>query len=465
MNTNIAQREFNSAAKRGLIKIACLIIAISHAGAIAQTQTGKSEGDQTSRQWMDFITKIRELAEQSHVASAYDMDVKARSADLASERTDLGLSLSASYTEYPDGLGGNSGNINNEDLQQYSDIRLNFDLLDQLIRRSSRVDAAKARVRQARHELNQQHELASIELARSAAIAWAEKHQYEALTQALENIQRAKRRLKLSATASMPEITEATLQNEAEVLILHSEITSAFDGLSPFAPTAPPVPEDYTVLPQRAPGTDDIVRLANSSHEAKVLDAEAEALREQAQSLRGNGVELSVFAGHTFQERGVNSSADREDGSLYGVTLTIPLGANQHYQSKSRNWESQARNQEAADALLRRQNNLIQLRNDWSKSVAALSRAIERMRQQNRLLNQMEQRASQPAAGQAPQPWQIDIESAKFWLRVANTWEERGRWMGNLLAWSVMEPDYLQDRFTNSNLNAENSICAPLYEC
>lgn len=452
-----------AAAKIVVSSIVCLAITISQ----ISTARGESnvEGDGPQQQWTEFIAKIRKLAEESYIASAYEMDISARQAQLNSERTDLGLSLSAGYTDYPDGLGGGTSNNNIENLDQYSDVRLNFDLLDQLVRKSSRVDEAKARVRQAKHQLNQQRELAAIEFARSAAIAWAEKRQYQALTHALEDIQRAKRRLKLSATASMPEITEATLQNEAEALILHSEITSAFDGLSPFAPTTPPVPDDYTVLPQRAPGSDDIVRVANESHEAKLLEAQAEALREQSQSLRANGIDLSVFAGHVFQERNINNSADREDGPMYGVTLTIPLGANQYFESRSLNIESQARDQEAADALLRRQKSLIQLRNDWSKSVAALSRSIERMRQQSRLLKQMRQRASQPASGQAPHPWQVDIESAKFWLRVANTWEERGRWMSSLLAWSVIEPDYLVGRFTESHFKADNAICAPIYEC
>lgn len=222
------------------------------------------------------------------------------------------------------------------------------------------------------------------------------------------------------------------------------------------------------MLPQRAPGSDDIVRLANRSTEAKILQLEATALDEEAESFRGNGVDLDLYAGQVYQSRGAGAggaSSDRQEGAQFGAVLTIPLGANDHYQGKSRKWQAQARRQEAADALLRRQQELIELRNDWSQSVAALSRSTERMRQQNRILTQMRQLAGQPSSGRAPHPWQIDVEAARFWLRVADTWRERGDWLANVLAWSVVEPEYLVDRFRDSNLAQENALCAPLYEC
>ncbi len=419
-----------------------------------------------SQRWLNFITQIRELAQQSYRTTAQELMLKSREADVAAERGDTGLSLSASYSDYPDGLGGDVSNgTANDSLEQYSDVRLNYSLLDQLLRKSSRVDAAKARLHQAEYLVSEQHEAASVELARGSAIAWSEKYQYQALSQALSHIQSAKKKLKLSAEASMPEITEATLANEAEALILHNEITSAFDSLSPFEPSAPKLPEDYTVLPQRAPGSDDIIRLANRSSEAKTLELEAEALEEEAESFRGNGVDLDLYAGQVYQRRGGGAGTDREDGAQFGAVLTIPLGANDYYEGKSRKWQAQARRREAADALLQRQRELIELRNDWSQSVAALSRTTERMRQQNRILTQMRQRASQPGSGRAPHPWQIDVETARFWLRVADTWRERGEWLANVLAWSVVEPEYLVDRFRDSNLAQENAICAPLYEC
>lgn len=420
-----------------------------------------------AQRWLNFITQIRELAQQSYRTSAQELMLKSREADVSAARGDTGLSLSASYADYPDGLGGDvsNGTTGAENLEQYSDVRLNYSLLDQLLRKSSRVDAAKARLHQAEYLVSEQHESAALELARGSAIAWSEKYQYQALSQALTAIQSAKKKLKLSAEASMPEITEATLANEAEALILHNEITSAFDSLSPFEPSAPKLPEDYTVLPQRAPGSEDIIRLANSSTEAKTLELEATALEEEAESFRGNGVDLDIYAGQVFQRRGAGAANDADDGPQFGAVLTIPLGANDYYQGKSRRWQAQARRREAADALLERQRELIELRNEWSQSVAALSRATERMRQQNRILTQMRQRANQPGSGRAPHPWQIDVESARFWLRVADTWRERGEWLANVLSWSIAEPEYLVDRFRESNLTQENAICAPLYEC
>ena len=391
--------------------------------------------------------------------------MQALEAGVAAERGDLGLTLSASHSRFPDGLGGDVTNgTTNSSLEQYSDIRLNYRLLDQMMRKGSRVDAAKARLEQAKYEVNEQTATAAIELARGAAQAWSEKFQYQALSEALEAIQAAKKKLKLSAEASMPEITEATLANEAEALILHNEITSAFDSLSPFEPSAPRPPEDYTVLPLRAPGSDDIVRLANQSPQAKILELESKALEEEAESYRGNGVELDLFAGQVFQETG-SGGPDLDDGPQYGAVLTVPLGANDYYRGKALRLQSEARRREAADALLVRQRELIQLRNEWSQSVAAMSRATERMRQQNRILTQMRQRAEHPGSGRGAHPWQIDVENARFWLRVSETWGARGEWLANLLAWAVVEPELLTSEFRESNYSRENAICAPLYEC
>ncbi|MBB3047559.1 hypothetical protein FHR99_001825 [Litorivivens lipolytica] len=462
--------------KRRLVAaITALSVTLTPMTAFAQEAVSDASADaaiqnqtlsEPAQQWLNFISQLRHLSQQSYRTNAEELELRAREAALASERGDLGLNLTASYAEYPDGLGGNinNGTGTDDSLEQYSDVRLNYRLLDQLLRKGSRVDAAKARLRQAEYRVSEQNGQAATELARGSAIAWAEKHQYHALSQALDAIQAAKKKLKLSAEASMPEITEATLANEAEALILHNEITSAFDSLSPFEPSAPRPPMDYTVLPQRAPGSDDIVRLANNAPQAKILELEAEALQEDAESYRGNGINLDLYAGQVFQSRGVNGS-DREDGPQMGAVLTIPLGASDYYEGKALRYQAEARRREAADALLERQRELIDLRNQWSQSVAALSRATERMRQQSRILEQMRTRASQPGSGRAPHPWQIDVETARFWLRVADTWRERGEWLANVLTWAVNEPDYLAGNFRESNLASENAICAPLYEC
>ncbi|WP_372748494.1 TolC family protein [Litorivivens sp.] len=441
----------------------------------AMAQVDKIEAPQETREavplsksakaWLGFITQIRNLSQQSYRTNAQELERQSREAALAAERGDLGLTLSASHSRFPDGLGGDVSNgTTNSSLEKYTDVRLNYRLFDQLLRKGSRVDAAKARLKQAEYEVTEQTATAAIELARGSAQAWSEKYQYQALSEALEAIQAAKKKLKLSAEASMPEITEATLANEAEALILHNEITSAFDSLSPFEPSAPRPPEDYTVLPLRAPGSDDIVRLANQSPEAKMLELESTALKEEAQSYRGNGIDLDLFAGQVYQETAAGGP-ELDDGPQYGAVLTIPLGANDYYRGKALRLQSEARRRQAADALLVRQRELIQLRNEWSQSVAAMSRATERMRQQNRILTQMRKRAEHPGSGRAPHPWQIDVENARFWLRVAETWNARGEWLSNLLAWAVVEPEFLTSEFRESNYSRDNAICAPLYEC
>lgn len=429
--------------------------------------THKTSQQSSQQQWLTFIDSVLEQAKSSGEIKGQAHELRARRAETNAEQGDTGLNLVASYSDYPNGLGGGQSDADN--LESYSELRLNYRLLDQILRKGDRVDAARYREQQAEILLKAQQSALAIELANESATAWAERFQRQALKRALTAIQSAKQKLELAANASMPEITNATLENEAQTLILHKEITSAFDRLSPFDSRAPQLPADYTALPLTAPDSQAIIRAAKHSTEAKILKLEANALEAEARSLSGNGVELDVYAGHVTQDRsgseGVTAGSASDSGNQFGAVLTVPLGSEDSHRKKSRHWQSKARHEEARAAVESRQRELIQLRNQWSEAVSNLSRRTEQLRQEGRMLNQMQTRADHPGAGRAPQPWELNVAEARFWLRVADTWQARGEWAAHVLSWAVIDPKQFQASLNSGRKTNIHSLCAPIKDC
>lgn len=439
----------------------------SAAAASAKVSESRSNAASSQQQWLMFIDSILEQAKSSGDIQGRAHELRALRAETDAERGDTGLSLVASYSDYPNGLGGGQSDADN--LESYSELRLNYRLLDQILRKGGRVDAAKFREKQAEILVKAQQSAVAIELANESAVAWSEGFQRQALKRALSAIQAAKRKLELAAGASMPEITNATLENEAQTLILHKEITSAFDRLSPFDSRAPQLPADYTALPLTAPDSKAIIRAAKTSTEAKILELEAQALQAEARSFSGNGVELDVYAGHVSQDRGgdtgVTAGSASDSGNQFGAVLTVPLGSEDSHRKKSRNWRAKARQEEARAAVELRQRELIQLRNQWSEAVSNLSRRTEQLRQESRILNRMQTRAKHPGSGQAPQPWELDVAEARFWLRVADIWQARGEWASHVLSWAVIDPKQFKAALNAGHKTDIHSLCAPIKNC
>lgn len=421
----------------------------------------------SQQQWLTFIDTVLEQAKSSGEIQGQAHELRSRRAETNAERGDTGLNLVASYSDYPNGLGGGQSDADN--LESYSELRLNYRLLDQILRKGDRVDAARYREQQAEILVKASQSALAIELANESATAWSERFQRQALKRALTAIQSAKQKLELAANASMPEITNATLENEAQTLILHKEITSAFDRLSPFDSRAPQLPLDYTALPLTAPDSQAIIRAAKHSTEANILKLEANALEAEARALSGNGVELDVYAGHVSQDRsgseGVTAGSASDSGNQFGAVLTVPLGSEDSHRKKSRHWQSKARHEEARAAVESRQRELIQLRNQWSEAVSNLSRRTEQLRQEGRMLNQMQTRADHPGAGRAPQPWELNVAEARFWLRVADTWQARGEWAAHVLSWAVIDPKQFRASLNSGMKTNIHSLCAPIKDC
>ncbi|AKH68713.1 outer membrane protein [Spongiibacter sp. IMCC21906] len=415
--------------------------------------------------WLNFLDQLKEVAKNSPEMMAEAALLEAEKESYYAERGDLGLELSLSHTRYPEGSGSSSSGSGFTALEEYSEARISIDLMHLLARRSSSIDSAKARVESAEYEVDLKAIEATIRLMEDAVTAWTYGYRREALNNALASIEGAKSKLKLSEQAAMPEITKATPTKVAEAIILHSEINNNLKAISSLIPNIPPSPNDFSVLPITPPDGDDIYELASQDLNAQILKAESLAYKEKAESLRGNGVSLSLYGGFVEQETQAASGTDTEDGPQYGAQLTVPLGSNQHHLRKKAEFEAHAAKLGALAAVRNSQRSLVELRDHWAEAVARMNQSQENMRQQAALLSKLRRRAGSPGSGQAPEPWEVDMQAAVFWTAVANVWEKRAVWVTDALTWGLLSPEYLQANARTGNAQSSRSLCAPYVSC
>ncbi|GAB3382303.1 TolC family protein [Spongiibacter taiwanensis] len=413
--------------------------------------------------WLLFLEELREVAKDSPEMQAEAARLDAKKEGLYAERGDLGLDFSLSHTRYPEGSGSQSGGGGFTALEEYSEARLSLDLMHLLARRGSKIDSAKAKVEGAEAELNLKATEATVRLMRDAVTAWTYQYRREALNNALHNIESANDKLRLSERAGLPEITKATPTKVAEAIILRSEIENNLQAISPLIPNIPNLPTDFSVLPLTPPDGDAIFKLATQDMKAQVMKSESLAYKEEAESLRGNGVQLSVYGG--FVEQKVRTGAGTEDGPVYGAQLTVPLGSNQHHLRKAAEFEAHAAKLGALAAVRDSQRTLVELRDHWAAAVARLNQAQENMRQQAALLEKMNRLADSPGAGRAPEPWEVDMQAAAFWNAVADVWQKRAEWIKDALTWGLLSPEYLQMNARSPNPEGSQSLCAPYGAC
>ena len=418
--------------------------------------------------WVAFLKELSEVAKTSPEMMAETSLLAAERENYYAERGDVGLNLSISHTRFSESSGSQLDSGASA-LEAYSDARLSLDLMRLLARRSSAVDGAKARVDSAEYGLQIKANQATVNYMEDAVTAWTYRYRREALSNALAGVENAKRKLKLSESAAMPEITNATPIKVAEAIILHSEVKNKLDAISRLIPNIPNPPNDFSMLPLAPPGGPDIDKLANQDLKAQMLRSESLAYGEEAEALRGNGMALTVFGGYVEQERtstGLNSDAAATDsGPQYGVQLNIPLGSRQYHQRRAAEYQSHAASLAANAAVRGSQRALVRLRDQWATSVASLNQSQEFMRQQANLLSQLKRRAGSPSSGQAPEPWEVDMQVTVFWNAVADVWEKRSQWIQNALAWGLLDPDYLRNSGREADPESSYTLCAPYGAC
>lgn len=432
-------------------------------------QDAASPESQSEAQWVVFLEKLRELAMASPGIMAESSLLEAEKQNYYAERGDLGLNLSVSHTRFPDSSGSEIDNGGASELEEYSEARLSLDLMHLFARRGSAVDSARARVESAEYEMALKANQAAVSLMEDAVISWAYRYRREALRNALSGVEGAKRKLRLSESASMPEITKATPVKVAEAIILYSEVKNKLDAISPLVPNIPNPPGDFSVLPLTPPSGDAINQLANQDLNAQMLRAESVAYAEEAESLRGNGMALSIFGGYV-ERKSSPTEIDTEasansSGPQYGVQLNIPLGSRQYHQRRAAEYQAHAATLGANAAVRSSQRALVRLRDQWAESVARLNQAQENMRQQATLLSQMNRRAQSPGSGRAPEPWEVDMQETAFWNAVAEVWEERAQWMQNALTWGLLNPEYLSTHSREPDPESSYTLCAPYGAC
>ncbi len=453
-----------------LFVVATLSVAISSALAqeVPAQQATASAAIQAEAPWVAFINELSEVAKSSPEMMAESSLLAAEQEKYYAETGDIGLDLSISHTRFS-GSSGSQLDSGASALESYSDARLSLDLMHLLARRGSAVDGAKARVSSAEYGLKIKANQATVNYMEDAIAAWTYRYRREALSNALAGVEKAKRKLRLSESAAMPEITKATPVKVAEAIILHSEVKNKLDAISRLIPNIPNPPKDFSVLPLTPPGGADIDRLANQDLKAQMLRSDSLAFGEEAEALRGNGMALTVFGGYVEQERSTteltNDATSGDSGPQYGVQLNIPLGSRQYHQRRAAEYQSHAASLAANAAVRNSQRALVKLRDQWAASVARLNQSQEFMRQQANLLSQLKRRAQSPSSGQAPEPWEVDMQETVFWNAVADVWEKRAQWTQNALAWGLLDPDYLRDKGRVAVPESSYTLCAPYGAC
>lgn len=430
----------------------------SHASA----EGASTPASPTARAWRGYLQKLQHYVEKQPSVAAEKARSKAAHANVAAEEGDLNLKLTGSYSYYPNGVGtSSSGSFTN--LKQRAEGRLSWGLLGFLSRRPGRIQHAKASAKQHKSEarvarLKTEKALLEEEIAR-----WAATPERKALKRALRKASDAKSKLGLAHQSSLVQVTGATSERVTTALNLYSRIHSRLATLPRSKAESPPVPKNYSVLPLHPPQLKSIQEMAKNSARAKSYRAQSRAAEGKAQSFWGNGIDLNVYGGYISEKR--KDVGKFKSGPEVGLKLTIPIGTNYADKGSAAEWTAKAKKLEAKAAIARQGRYLHQLRNQWVSDAANLKAAAAAMQRQATLLHKMKLRAEHPASGKAPEPWELDLREAKFWLSVGKVWNNRRQWVQDTLTWALYNPDYLQQASRAGNANAVNSLCAPLSSC
>lgn len=438
--------------------------------ALAAAKTNRNQSNSqnsatmqsSSGKWDSYLHNLHQYVSQQPEVAAQQARVNAGQSDVSAQEGNLGLKADVNYEDYPNGVGTSSGG-SFTNLRQRGEARLSWGLLDFFARRPGRIEQAKGTENQHRYdaktaELQTEQTLISDEVA-----AWAASPARKALKRGLQRAMDAKTKLGLAAKASMANITHATPQRVTEALTVYSQIRSRLAALPQTVPNAPTVPTDFSVLPLHAPRIAVIKRIAKNAPQVESYRAQAKSASGKAQSYWGNGVRLNVFGGYITEKR--QGSTGFKSGPEYGAGLTIPIGTTNHDKANAAQWRAKADSLDAKAAVIKQRRQLFQLRQQWSSDAASMEAAEADMQRQATILNKMKVRAKYPKSGKAPEPWQLDLQAAKFWLSVGKVWDQRRQWVQDTLTWALYDPSYLQTYARPSNPNAIHSLCAPLSSC
>jgi exonuclease VII small subunit len=412
--------------------------------------------------WQTYMRKLGRYVHEQPAMAAQEARVKAAQAEAGAEEGDLNLKLTGRYTYYPNGVGSGE-EARFTDLKQRAEGRLSWGILGFLARRPGRIKNAKETAERHKYESKVARLSTQTALLEEEIADWAAAPERKALKRGLEKAKAAKQKLGLARQSSLAQITGATSQRVTTALNVSSQIQKRLAALPQAAPKAPQVPKDYSVLPLHAPRLAVIRKIAKNSPRVKSLRAQSKAASGKAQSYWGNDVDLSVYGGYITEKR--KDQNNFKSGPEVGVVLTIPIGTAGAGKSSAANYRAKARKLQAQAAVVKQRRYLRQLRQQWAKDTAALQAQEADMERQAALLHKLEQRAQHPASGKAPEPWETNLQAAKFWLAVGQVWNKRRQWVSDTLTWALYDPSYLERFSRPSNPNVGHSLCAPLSSC
>lgn len=452
----------------GLGMVPCALAANST--RVRSNGHGASVSGSSTGEWVSYLQQLqRYVSQQPEVASQQAL-VNASKAQVRAQQGNLGLNLGLTYNDYPQGAGasvsgagtGTSTGGSFTNLRQYGEGRLSWGVLDFFARRPGLIDNARATESQHRSDFEAAEIQTEQSLIADEVAAWAASPARKALKRGLQRATHAKAKLGLAAEASMANITHATPQRVTEALTLYSQLRSALAALPEAIPNAPTVPTDFSVLPLHAPPFGAVQKIAGNSPQAASYRAQADAASGEARSYWGNGVHLDVYGGYITEKR---QGSGFKSGPELGASLTIPIGSTDHDKTVAAQWRAKAESLDAQAAIIQQQRQLYQLRQQWASDAASMEAAEASMQRQATLLSKMKIRARYPKSGVAPEPWQLDMQAARFWLSVGEVWDKRRQWVQDTLIWAIYDPGYLQSAARRSNPNVIHSLCAPLASC
>lgn len=439
------------------------ITALALALAVPATRAaGKSaQGTNGHGPWGRFLQQVRTQAAASPGARAAHADVEAGRADVSAAQRDTGLSLDGNTQYYPNGVGaGASSGFTN--LRQRAEIRVDWNMLDFLARRGGRIDRARAKRQLARAKARQARLAAASRIVGAAACAWATPRQKRALQRAGHDARLALKHARAAENAPSTALVRKAERTRPDAARLEGRIQEQLAALGACEGPAPRLPDDWSRLPLRAPAADTVKALAHGDPRVAELRARSAASHGRAGSLAADGVKIRLFGGYVAERR--QDLAGTQTGPEIGASISVPLGSAGGDSRAAAQWRAQSLSLRAQAVLRQRERQLGRLRQQWAQAAARIESTGNRLRQAHRQLHKLALRAAHQAAGNAPEPWEIELQRARLWLDVDRLWQARRQWMQSLLVWTLRSPGYLQAHH-NSHAAPPSGLCAPLAGC
>lgn len=412
--------------------------------------------------WEEFIERIWGQTRASAGGYAADARAKAGEAAVKAQRRDFGLRLDGNAQYFPEGLGA-SDETGFTNLEQRAELRLQWSMLDFLARRGGRIGRAEAEKQLAAARSREMQLEAAAKFVEDSVCSAVTPYRREALQEALRAANDAFDKTQAAGDAPSPDLARAAEQSGDRAFRTRSRAQQELARLRHCEGRGLQLPKDLLALPVSAPSSDGIARLVLDDPRIEQLEAQASASSSEAEALRFDGVQFSVYGGYVAQKRDQGVSSVRSTEPQLGASLTIPLGWSGRYDRRAAEADAESFMHEAAAVQQMQERALEELRHRWHSAAALVDGSNERLEQMSDRLQTLQLRHSR-AVPDAPEPWDIALHRAELWLAVDEAWDARSQWLEAVLLWALRAPAVLEDAASASPVPA-NGLCTPLPRC